>query len=102
VGALHDPVPLLRRANQLVRDRAGSLGVEGTVPFICECRDTGCLGRVEMTLDEYDAISAHPGRAAIAPGHEDPAEEQVVERTSRFAVVEREVQAASSRRSFKQ
>ena len=88
MDAPEDPASLFRRANELVRERAGSLGVPGTVPFICECRDPHCLDRVEMTLDEFDGISASGERAAVAPGHDDPDRDQVVEQTGRFAVVE--------------
>lgn len=101
MSASEDPAFLFRRANEIVRERAAAFGIEGAVPFICECRDTRCLGRVEMSLEEYDGVSARPDRAAIAPGHEDPAQEQIVEQTNRFAVVARQAQAASSR-SFKQ
>lgn len=94
-----NPAFLFRRANEIVRKRAGAFGVAGTVPFICECRDGQCLERVELSTDEYDGIAAHPERAAIAPGHEDPELERIVERTDRFAVVERQAQAESSRRS---
>jgi hypothetical protein len=102
VGVHEDPASLFRRANDIVRERAAAFGVEGTVPYICECRDGQCLERVELSADEYDGVTAHPDHAAIAPGHEDPELDRIVERTSRFAVVERQAQAESSRRSLRQ
>jgi hypothetical protein len=97
-----DPASLFRRANDIVRERAAALGAEGAVPFICECRDSRCLDRVEMSVEEFAGVAAQPGRAVITPGHENPELEQIVEQTGRFTVVEREAQAASSRRSFRQ
>jgi hypothetical protein len=84
-----DPVVLFRRANELVRERAGEFGAEGLVPFICECTDPDCLGRVEMSIDEYDEVRSRPTRAAVSPGHEHADRERVVQQSSRFAVVER-------------
>jgi hypothetical protein len=102
VGVNEEPAFLFRRANEIVRERAGAFGVAGTVPFICECRDGQCLERIELSTDEYDGITAHPERAPIAPGHEDAELERIVESTNRFAVVERQPQAESSRRSLRQ
>ena len=90
-----DAASLFRRANELVRERAAALGAEGTIPFICECRDTGCLARVEMTLSEYDGMTARPDRVATVPGHA-AARDHVVEETGRYTIVERVGTIASS------
>jgi hypothetical protein len=97
-----DLASFFRRANEIVRERASAFESEGVVPFICECRDASCLDRVEMSLDEFAGVAERAGRAALAPGHEDPEHDRVVEQTSRFTVIERAAQAANSRRSFKQ
>lgn len=40
------------RLHELVRNQ---FAVDGRViPFLCECADNGCGGRVQATLDQYD------------------------------------------------
>jgi hypothetical protein len=42
-----------RAANERLRAAVAPLPKTTPVPFLCECSDPECLGRVEMTLDEY-------------------------------------------------
>jgi hypothetical protein len=44
---------------------------EDDVPFICECVDASCFGRVTMSLSEFDRICAGGGFAREY-GHERP------------------------------
>jgi hypothetical protein len=49
-----------RSANERLQDVAGRMAVDGQViPFLCECADDGCLGRLEISIDEY--FIAHLG-----------------------------------------
>jgi hypothetical protein len=57
--------------------------------WICECADSGCVERIEMTIDEYDAIRAHPRRFPAVAGHELVGIERVVEQLGGYVVVER-------------
>ena len=58
--------------------------------FVCECgADGGCEGRIEMTLDDYDAVRQQDDRFAVVPGHESPEIEAVVERHERYVVVDK-------------
>jgi hypothetical protein len=45
-----------RHANERLHEVLGNApGFDGNrVPFLCECADNGCGGRVEATLDQYD------------------------------------------------
>ena len=78
--------------------RAGNESIDKTVggkferaPFLCECGDSGCVERVELTSAEYEAVRAHSARFFVVPGHEDlTAGEVVVERSDRFSVVEKQ------------
>jgi hypothetical protein len=54
--------------------------------YLCECADSGCVGSVELTLDEYAGLREEPGLTAVAPGHEPP-NSQVVARSDRFSIV---------------
>jgi hypothetical protein len=58
--------------------------------FMCECgADGGCEGRIEMTLDEYDAVRQQDDRFTVVPGHESPEIEGVAERHERYVVVDK-------------
>lgn len=71
-------------------DFAGSL-----TSWICECADDGCVGRVEMTLAEYNEIREDGARFFVAPSDEHVWRdvERVVRRNDRFWVVEKSGEA---------
>jgi hypothetical protein len=52
----------LRRA---VEARAGG----EPVPFLCEWTDDTCMGRVDLTLEEYGSIRRHENRFVILRDH---------------------------------
>jgi hypothetical protein len=58
------------------------------IEFACECLRTGCAASVALGSDEYERLRRFPGRFAVAPGHEAPGHERVVELDARYAVVE--------------
>jgi hypothetical protein len=49
------------------------------VPFLCECADIECLGRIEMTTGDYDAAHVDRDTYIILPGHPTIDGEEVVE-----------------------
>jgi hypothetical protein len=55
--------------------------------FRCECEHPFCRDPVVLTLAEYGAFTAHGG-AVVTPLHADVDGRNVIERTSRFCVVE--------------
>ena len=83
---------LYREANERVAEVAAQL-LEGETDapggFICECDAADCTELIPLTLAEYEAIRAVPIRFAVAPGHELPEIETVVERQSAYLVVEK-------------
>lgn len=82
---------LFRLANERLDERVRNLDVERAfIPFICECADEGCLGRVHLTADDYEDIRAKPNRYVIVPGHATIEGENVVEDNEHFHVVEKE------------
>jgi hypothetical protein len=81
---------LFREVNEQVRTLTGTFAaVGGDASFVCECSDDGCAERLQLPLDVYEAVRANPRRFFVVPGHEDRFE-RVVERASRYAVVEKE------------
>ena len=71
-----------RRINEWAEDE----NMDGAVR--CECRDPECASVLMVTPEEYDAVHAHPTRFIVAPNHENPESERIVEEDERFAVVE--------------
>ena len=59
------------------------------VPFLCECADPGCNGRVHATVAEFDAAHERPGGAFLLPGHARLAGENVLSSKGRFDIVRR-------------
>ena len=59
--------------------------------WVCECANESCLGLVQMSVAEYEAVRAAPNRFFVLPddGHVWPQVERVVERTERYWVVEK-------------
>jgi hypothetical protein len=57
--------------------------------FLCECGDARCTHRIEVPLDEYENVRAHPTRFLVRHGHVEPEVEEVVRRRRRYAIVEK-------------
>jgi hypothetical protein len=57
--------------------------------FLCECGDDRCTHRLEVTLEEYERVRAHPTRFLVRRGHVIPEVEEVVRRRRRYTVVEK-------------
>ena len=60
----------------------------GMASFRCECGDVGCLCAIWLTSMEYESVRSYATHFAIAPDHENPESEQLVEEHERFTVVE--------------
>jgi len=83
---------LFREVNERVREL--NLRLEELTPYgswSCECSDTACLGRVDLTLDEYDAVRAEATHFVVVPSpdHVDRAVETVTLETDRYWIVEK-------------
>jgi hypothetical protein len=57
--------------------------------FFCECGGLECMARIGMTRSEYEAVRRHAARFFTLESHADPEVERVVERRSRYVVVEK-------------
>ena len=85
---------LFREVNEQVdslSERQGS-GAEEELLFICECSDDRCTERVAVPRAVYEVVRANARRFLVVPGH-DQHFEDVVERTERYAIVEKEGRA---------
>jgi biotin synthase-related radical SAM superfamily protein len=57
--------------------------------FVCECADAGCAERVATPIDVYEQVRSDGATFIVKPGHEDERFERVVERRSKFRIVEK-------------
>jgi predicted DNA-binding protein (UPF0251 family) len=81
---------LFRDVNERIRGAAHDVPEDGHVyEFLCECSDVGCVERISLTIDEYEAIRSDSKRFVLAPGHARTAIETVVERQPEHVVVEK-------------
>jgi hypothetical protein len=86
---------LFREVNDRIEELSENVEAQGIAPegglieFHCECGRDGCTERVQMTVAEYQHVRADNDRFALAPGHETPEMEVVVERGDRFVVVDK-------------
>jgi len=73
-----------------VNERVASLAAGGALEsaFVCECSNAGCVERLRLSRDEYDAVRANPRTFLVVPGHEG-AFERVVEQHAAYVVVEK-------------
>jgi hypothetical protein len=80
------------------RIEAGTWTASGgeRVTFACECAALRCNVMLELTVAEYEAVRAHARRFLLAPGHELPAIETVVDRRDGYVVVEKQGEAGSA------
>jgi hypothetical protein len=64
--------------------------------FLCECGDARCTHRIELPLEEYEAVREHPTRFLVRRGHAQPEVEEVVRRRKRYAIVDKVDRVAST------
>lgn len=57
--------------------------------FLCECGDAHCTRRIEVPLEEYEALREHPTRFLVRQGHVIAEVEKVVRRWRRYAIVDK-------------
>jgi hypothetical protein len=77
-----------REVNEAISRAADKVDSEDA-DFICECADPACSERITLSLEQYEAVRNGSARFIVAPGHEYPSIERVVEGHGDYAVVEK-------------
>jgi hypothetical protein len=80
---------IFRGINERIEQGAEQHGVEGALPFHCECARASCVGTMDIPPREYERVVRERYRFVLIPGHEDAAIEEVVEREAAYVVVEK-------------
>ena len=77
-----------REVNERLRDINEAFAqLTDTMDLICECGDAQCHERLAMTPTAYEALRADALLFVIAPGHETPEVERVVEAREDYEIV---------------
>jgi hypothetical protein len=87
---------IFREVNERIKGLASLFhrGKPDPLDLVCECRDSTCVQRIEMSLAEYAAVREEETHFAVYPGHADPDIERIISSHSGYEVVEKEGPAA--------
>jgi hypothetical protein len=87
---------LFRNVNERIEETARGQGADAHLfEFICECSNLDCTLRLPLTLSLYEAARSDPATFIVAPGHELPEIEDVIERGAGYQMV-RKIGAAAA------
>jgi len=80
---------MYRTVNREIEYAAQQLGngPADELQIVCECGEEGCSETLILTIAEYDHAHRERHCFAVAPGHDNPELERVVEKTDRYVVV---------------
>jgi hypothetical protein len=79
---------LFRDVNERIAEASGRFDA-GEAEFMCECSDPACSERLEVRLDEYEAVREDATKFLLKPDHVDPKVEQIVGRRRGYAIVQK-------------
>ena len=61
---------LFRMGNErLIEAVDGRVPEDENIPFLCECADESCSGRVELARAQWSSVAAKPNHFVMVPGH---------------------------------
>lgn len=86
---------LFRNVNERIEQIAVPQGSDAHVfEFLCECSNVDCTLRLAITLAAYEEVRSDPTLFVVAPGHDLPEIEEVLQRTDAYQVVRKDGEAA--------
>ena len=81
---------LFRETNEAIERGQWPGDAAKPVRFRCECSRLECGEAVEITLADYERVRSFPRRFIVAPGHETPKIEKVIDRSDGYVIVEKQ------------
>jgi hypothetical protein len=79
---------LFREVNMRIRAISERFGVEDpSYVVLCECGAESCLRRVEVPAEVFSDVREDGQRFVVAPGHERPGGERVLETATTYSLV---------------
>jgi hypothetical protein len=61
--------------------------VTETFDVVCECADSGCIKQIPVSIDAYELVRSDATLFIVAPGHEAPNLEDIIEKHNDYFVV---------------
>lgn len=61
------------------------------LPLVCECSQTGCAFPIQVDPATFESVREEPMQFFVAPGHERPDVESVIERRKGYLIVEKHI-----------
>ena len=80
---------LFREVNENIARLEERHGATTEPVFLCECANADCTDHLSVAADVYTRVREQPRLFLLAPGHEDPQLERVVERHRDYLIVEK-------------
>lgn len=81
---------VFRRVNERLEEvNAAFESMVDDAEFVCECADIGCVERIELRFEQYEAVRDVPTHFIVKPGHELADEERIVESHGEYLIVEK-------------
>jgi hypothetical protein len=79
---------LFRRGNERLHSAVRhQVSDDSRVPFLCECADEFCDGRVELGIEDWEKIAREPKQYVMVAGHPKSEGEKVVGMIEGYDVV---------------
>jgi hypothetical protein len=79
---------LFRDVNERIAEASERFDAD-SAEFMCECADAACAERLEVPLQEYEAVREDGAMFLLNPDHVDPRVEEIVGRRRGYAIVEK-------------
>jgi hypothetical protein len=84
---------VFRQVNEALKSGQWPGEEDTPIAFRCECGQLGCSRLIELKVAEYERVRANGRRFIMAPDHDIPAVENVVETHDGYVVVEKSGEA---------
>jgi hypothetical protein len=78
---------LFREVNERVSAMGDRLGPDVPYEYLCECANSDCTFRIELSKSEYEAVRADPKQFVVLPMHYTPEIETLVAESGAYWVV---------------
>lgn len=59
----------------------------GRMTVVCECADGGCTAQFDLDVSTYERVRSDPRLFVVAPGHQFPEVEEIVDTQPEYEVV---------------
>jgi hypothetical protein len=94
---------LFRDLNERLKEITETLTPEDdatVLELFCECGSVDCMEKIRVPLEHYEGVRATPERFLIAPDHDIPEVEDVIDRPGPYWVVEKHEEEAQIARAM--